>query len=135
MPKSEWAFLRKGLPFVAIVLGGAYTIHFFQQVRYDFRQVQQQKDNLEKIRSSLEKGGVKVRKNVTLEEIYKEVAELDADNWENVRGPRDNEDNVQYKQAVARQQEIAERKRQDRKKTLLRELEQKQQEQQQQNQG
>ncbi|PAV81684.1 hypothetical protein WR25_04717 [Diploscapter pachys] len=123
MPKSEWAFLRKGLPFVAIVLGGAYTIHFFQQVRYDFRQVQQQKDNLEKIRSSLEKGGVK------------EVAELDADNWENVRGPRDNEDNVQYKQAVARQQEIAERKRQDRKKTLLRELEQKQQEQQQQNQG
>lgn len=58
-----------------------------------------------------------MRKNVTLEQIYKasrnellsdferkkgvqEVAELDADNWENVRGPRDNEDNVQYKQAV-----------------------------------
>uniref|UniRef100_A0AC34FGW2 Cytochrome c oxidase assembly protein COX16 homolog, mitochondrial n=1 Tax=Panagrolaimus sp. ES5 TaxID=591445 RepID=A0AC34FGW2_9BILA len=60
---------------------------------------------------SLEKAGVKVRKNLTVEDIYQEIAETDTENWENIRGPREFEDNQQYEEAKKRQKAEAEIKR------------------------
>lgn len=39
-------FFRVGLPFFAIVAGGAYLLQHFQRVRYDFRRVKQVDENL-----------------------------------------------------------------------------------------
>lgn len=45
-------FVRVGLPFFAIVIGGAYGLHFFQRVRFDFRKIKQEDENLETLVSS-----------------------------------------------------------------------------------
>jgi cytochrome c oxidase assembly protein subunit 16 len=111
MPKSNLNFLRVGLPFFAIVIGSAFGLHFFQQVRYDYTKVRKERDTIAKIHDSLEKAGVKVRKNLTVEDIYQEVAETDTDNWENIRGPREFEDNQQYEEAKKRQKAEAEARR------------------------
>uniref|UniRef100_A0A0K0DEJ4 Cytochrome c oxidase assembly protein COX16 homolog, mitochondrial n=1 Tax=Angiostrongylus cantonensis TaxID=6313 RepID=A0A0K0DEJ4_ANGCA len=96
MSSRNLRFFRVGLPFFSIVLGGAYGLHYFQQVRLDFRKLKQQDATLELLKSSLEESGIRLRKNVTTEDIYKEVANLDTENWENIRGPRENEDNTEY---------------------------------------
>ncbi|VDK57596.1 unnamed protein product, partial [Cylicostephanus goldi] len=49
-------------------------------------------------RSDFEKRGLKLRKNVTVDTVYKEVANLDTEHWENIRGPREFEDNCEYEQ-------------------------------------
>lgn len=113
MSSRNLKFFRVGLPFFSIVIGGAYGLHYFQQVRYDFRKLKQQDNNLEELRSRLEKSGIPIRENVTVESVYKEVAALDTDNWENIRGPRETEDNTEYLNIKAKQQEanrIARRK-------------------------
>uniref|UniRef100_A0A914YW96 Cytochrome c oxidase assembly protein COX16 homolog, mitochondrial n=1 Tax=Panagrolaimus superbus TaxID=310955 RepID=A0A914YW96_9BILA len=103
MPKSNLNFLRVGLPFFAIVFGSAFGLHYFQQVRFDYSKVKKERDTVSNIHDSLEKAGVKVRKNLTVEDIYQEVAETDTENWENIRGPREFEDNQQYEAAKKRQ--------------------------------
>lgn len=47
MSNRNLRFIRVGLPFFSIVLGGAYGLHYFQQVRLDFRKLKQQDANLE----------------------------------------------------------------------------------------
>ncbi|KHN73877.1 putative peptidyl-tRNA hydrolase 2 [Toxocara canis] len=94
-----WRFVRKGLPFFTIVAGGAFGLCFFQQVRYDFRRSQRIDANLEVLKNDLSGLGVPVKKNVTIESVLKEVEESDTDNWENVRGPREFEDNSEFLQA------------------------------------
>uniref|UniRef100_A0A914Y914 Cytochrome c oxidase assembly protein COX16 homolog, mitochondrial n=1 Tax=Panagrolaimus superbus TaxID=310955 RepID=A0A914Y914_9BILA len=111
MPKSNLNFLRVGLPFFAIVFGSAFGLHYFQQVRFDYSKVKKERDTVSNIHDSLEKAGVKVRKNLTVEDIYQEVAETDTENWENIRGPREFEDNQQYEAAKKRQKAEAEIKR------------------------
>ncbi|KAL6742897.1 hypothetical protein Aduo_015994 [Ancylostoma duodenale] len=96
MSNRNLRFIRVGLPFFSIVLGGAYGLHYFQQVRLDFRKLKQQDANLEHLKSDLEKSGVRLRKNVTVDSVYKEVANLDTEHWENIRGPRESEDNSEY---------------------------------------
>ncbi|KJH50464.1 aminoacyl-tRNA hydrolase [Dictyocaulus viviparus] len=98
-------FFRVGLPFFCIVVGGAYGLHFFQQVRYDFRRLKQQDANLQALRSDLERSGVHLRKDVTIESIQKELTNLDTESWENIRGPRVGEDNSEYLKAKAEQVE------------------------------
>ncbi|EYC29308.1 hypothetical protein Y032_0006g2903 [Ancylostoma ceylanicum] len=118
MSNRNLRFFRVGLPFFSIVLGGAYGLHYFQQVRLDFRKLKQQDANLEHLRSDLEKSGLKLRKNVTVESVYKEVANLDTENWENIRGPRESEDNSEYQQIKARQQEANRKARAERLKHI-----------------
>uniref|UniRef100_A0A7E4ZRK9 peptidyl-tRNA hydrolase n=1 Tax=Panagrellus redivivus TaxID=6233 RepID=A0A7E4ZRK9_PANRE len=85
---SNLRFIRVGLPFFAIVFGSAFGLHYFQQVRYDFSQVKKESAQIDKIHDDLAKAGVKTRKGLTVEDVYQEVAELDTDNWDNIRGPR-----------------------------------------------
>lgn len=108
---SRLKFVRVGLPFFAIVLGSAYGLHFFQQVRFDFRKIKQEDDNLELLRSDLTKSGLRLREGVTVESVYKEVAELDTDSWENIRGPRDTEDLTDYNRIKKQQQEASRKAR------------------------
>ncbi|CAJ0568110.1 unnamed protein product, partial [Mesorhabditis spiculigera] len=65
------------------------------EVRYEFRQVKKEDDNLEKLHRDLEKKGIQFKPK-SVEEIYKEVAAEDTDNWANIRGPHENEDNSEY---------------------------------------
>ncbi|ULT89967.1 hypothetical protein L5515_008240 [Caenorhabditis briggsae] len=104
---SRLKFVRVGLPFFALVLGSAYGLHFFQQVKFDFRKIKQEDDNLELLRSDLTKSGVRLREGVTVDSVYKEVAALDTDNWENIRGPRDTEDLTEYNRIKKQQQEAS----------------------------
>jgi len=111
MSNPNLKFIRVGLPFFAIVFGSAFGLHYFQQVRYDFSRVKKEAIAVENIRDSLAEAGLKVKKNVTVEDIYQEVSELDTDNWQNIRGPREFEDNSQYETAKRRQQEEARARR------------------------
>jgi cytochrome c oxidase assembly protein subunit 16 len=111
MPKSNLNFLRVGLPFFVIVLGSAFGLHYFQQVRYDFSKIKKERDTVNKLHESFEKAGIKVRKNLTVEDIYQEIAEADTDNWENIRGPREFESNQEYEEAKKRQKAEAEARR------------------------
>ncbi|VDO25427.1 unnamed protein product [Heligmosomoides polygyrus] len=96
MSSRNLKFFRVGLPFFTIVLGGAYGLHYFQQVRFDFRKLKLQDTNLEHLKTDLEKSGVRLRKDVTVDSVYKEVAVIDTENWENIRGPREAEDISDY---------------------------------------
>uniref|UniRef100_A0A8R1UJH4 peptidyl-tRNA hydrolase n=1 Tax=Pristionchus pacificus TaxID=54126 RepID=A0A8R1UJH4_PRIPA len=115
MSGRDAKFIKTALPFFSLVLGGAWGLHYFQQVRYDFRHIQQLDNNTDALKSDLNKGGIKVRDNVTVETVYKEVAQLDTDNWENIRGPRDTEDLTQYNKIKNSQQEANTRARAEKK--------------------
>uniref|UniRef100_A0A1I8AUP8 Cytochrome c oxidase assembly protein COX16 homolog, mitochondrial n=1 Tax=Steinernema glaseri TaxID=37863 RepID=A0A1I8AUP8_9BILA len=45
--RGNLKFIRVGLPFFSIVFGGAFGLHYFQQVRFDFRKIKKTDDNLE----------------------------------------------------------------------------------------
>ncbi|KAE9552987.1 hypothetical protein FO519_003791 [Halicephalobus sp. NKZ332] len=111
MSNPTLKFVKVGLPFFAIVFGSAFGLHYFQQVRYDFSRVKKEAVAVESLRDSLAEAGLKVKKNVTIEDVYQEVSELDTDNWENIRGPREFEDNSQYEKAKKDQQEEARARR------------------------
>uniref|UniRef100_A0A0K0DU35 peptidyl-tRNA hydrolase n=1 Tax=Strongyloides stercoralis TaxID=6248 RepID=A0A0K0DU35_STRER len=82
---SSWNFLKKGLPFFAIVFGGAYGLHFFQQVRYEFRKVKHEEASINEVKGELRKVGLKVKDDVTIDSVFKEITELDTESWENIR--------------------------------------------------
>ncbi|TKR60306.1 hypothetical protein L596_027571 [Steinernema carpocapsae] len=101
--RSGLKFIRVGLPFFSIVFGGAFGLHYFQQVRYDFRKTRQIDENLDVLRDDLKESGLKVRKDVSIDSVYKEVVELDTENWENIRGPREFEDLTNYERIKQQQ--------------------------------
>uniref|UniRef100_A0A0M3IVQ9 Cytochrome c oxidase assembly protein COX16 homolog, mitochondrial n=1 Tax=Ascaris lumbricoides TaxID=6252 RepID=A0A0M3IVQ9_ASCLU len=68
---GEWRFFRKGLPFFTIVAGGAFSLYFFQQVRYDFRKSRRVDANLEVLKGDLGDLGIQIKKNVTVESVLK----------------------------------------------------------------
>ncbi|CEF69773.1 Peptidyl-tRNA hydrolase, PTH2 family and Cytochrome c oxidase assembly protein COX16 family and Peptidyl-tRNA hydrolase II domain-containing protein [Strongyloides ratti] len=82
---STWNFLKKGLPFFSIVVGGAYGLHFFQKVRYDFRKIKQEEVAVDEVKGELKKVGIKVKDKVTIDNIFEEIVELDTESWENIR--------------------------------------------------
>ncbi|CAJ0961727.1 unnamed protein product, partial [Mesorhabditis belari] len=109
MTKSSLKFWKVGLPFFTLLIGSAYGLHFFQEVRYDFRRVKKEDTNLEQIKTDLSKSGIKVKDKVTVEDIYKEIAVEDTENWTNIRGPHENEDNSEYFKIQKEQREQRDR--------------------------
>ncbi|CAG5130525.1 unnamed protein product [Candidula unifasciata] len=87
--KAIWAqimkrrFLKTGLPFIVLVAGGSFFLKEFTGIRYQFRQ------GMKMSKEEAEKLGIKF---VSLEEVVKEMEQMDVDNWENIRGPRPWED-------------------------------------------
>jgi len=77
-------FLKLGLPFFALVVGGSLCLRQFSQVRYDHRA--QKTLNREEV----EEMGIKMKpaSETTMEKEFKRMQAMDIDTWENKRGPR-----------------------------------------------
>ncbi|XP_066142049.1 cytochrome c oxidase assembly protein COX16 homolog, mitochondrial [Euwallacea fornicatus] len=84
-------FVRFGLPFLTLMVGGSFGLKEFTQLRYQFRTVSPVTPEYAK------KFGIEMKKpgEVTLEKEYEKIKKLDIDNWEQVRGPRPWEEKVQ----------------------------------------
>lgn len=81
-------FVKYGIPFLTVVVGGSLGLREFAQLRYQF-------SNVSPISQQIEKHGIDMKKpgEVTLESEYEKIKQLDIDNWEQVRGPRPWEEN------------------------------------------
>ncbi|KAI8434179.1 hypothetical protein MSG28_012294 [Choristoneura fumiferana] len=86
---SKRKSFRYGLPFLLFVVGGSFGLREWTQIRYQFSQVKGVS------KAEAEKMGLHKAKDVTLEDTYEEIQQLDIDNWENKRGPRPWEPNTQ----------------------------------------
>ncbi|KAK9891486.1 hypothetical protein WA026_014723 [Henosepilachna vigintioctopunctata] len=83
-PLFSSSFLKKGLPFLIICIGGSFGLRAFASLRYEY-------SNRSLIKpEDLEKEGIKLRpkEERTMEAQYEKIKKLDIDNWENIRGPR-----------------------------------------------
>lgn len=86
-------FVKFGLPFLFVIVGGSFGLKEFAQLRYQFSRKSQISPD------ELEKHGIKMKKpgEVTLETEYDKIKNLDTDNWEQIRGPRPWEEDFQEK--------------------------------------
>ncbi|XP_041353598.1 cytochrome c oxidase assembly protein COX16 homolog, mitochondrial-like isoform X2 [Gigantopelta aegis] len=82
-------FVRYGLPFLIVIVGGSYGLKYFAVVRYEFRKGKM---------ITYEEGkkyGLQVKKKEdkpSLESEYLSLEQKDMDSWKNIRGPRPWED-------------------------------------------
>ncbi|XP_044735964.1 cytochrome c oxidase assembly protein COX16 homolog, mitochondrial [Chrysoperla carnea] len=77
-------FIRYGIPFMCLVVGGSFGLREFTQIKFQFKPTKKITPE------EAEKYGVKMKnpKEVTLESEYEKIKELDIEHWENIRGPR-----------------------------------------------
>lgn len=78
-------FIRFGLPFMLLVVGGSFGLREFSQIRYDYRRVKFISPE------ELKKQGIemKPRGSVTIETEYKKLMEqVNLEDYENKRIPR-----------------------------------------------
>lgn len=78
-------FIRYGLPFILLVVGGSFGLKEFSQIRYDYRKVKFISPE------ELKKQGIemKPRGSVTIETEYKKLLEqVNLEDYENKRIPR-----------------------------------------------
>lgn len=78
-------FLRFGVPFIIMIVGGSFGLKEFSQVRYDHRKIRFISPE------ELKKQGIemKPRGSVTIESEYKKLIEkVNLDDYENKRIPR-----------------------------------------------
>ncbi|XP_029643518.1 cytochrome c oxidase assembly protein COX16 homolog, mitochondrial [Octopus sinensis] len=81
-------FVRHGLPFITLIVGGSFLLKEYATLRYQFR-----KSEITSAKEIAEKTGIEAKEEpVTLEKIYDEMKKEDLDTWENIRGPRPWED-------------------------------------------
>lgn len=82
-------FVKFGIPFLVVILGGSFGLKEFTQLRFQFKQVSQITPE------EMRKRGIEMKKpgEVTLESEYEKIKNLDIDSWEQVRGPRPWEEN------------------------------------------
>ncbi|CAI4222957.1 unnamed protein product [Auanema sp. JU1783] len=118
MSNRNIKFFRVGLPFFTIIFGGAYGLHYFQQVRFDFRRIKQEDNNLNSLKTDLSQGGLNLKEDVSVDTVYKEISTIDTDNWSNIRGPREFEDNSEYLTAKANQQSRSLQEKEEKKRSL-----------------
>ncbi|XP_065542868.1 cytochrome c oxidase assembly protein COX16 homolog, mitochondrial [Lathamus discolor] len=84
-----------GVPLLLYLIGGSFGLREFAQIRYDVHKLHGKVDPALK---------EKLKQNtVTLESEYEKLNKADLNNWENIRGPRLEEDsrNVQKQQREA----------------------------------
>lgn len=87
---SKRRFFKFGVPFVSLIILGSFGLREFAGLRYQFRTTSRVREEADKIGIEM-----KDRKEVTLEAEYEKVKKMDIDNWENIRGPRPWEENIQ----------------------------------------
>ncbi|XP_071541052.1 cytochrome c oxidase assembly protein COX16 homolog, mitochondrial [Panulirus ornatus] len=97
-------FVRYGVPFLALVVGGSFGLREFAQLRYDFRSGKR----LTKEEAKEQGIEMKDQREVTLETEFEKIKTIDTGSWENVRGPRPwEEGNRLYEEALQRSGKMA----------------------------
>uniref|UniRef100_A0A915PK30 peptidyl-tRNA hydrolase n=1 Tax=Setaria digitata TaxID=48799 RepID=A0A915PK30_9BILA len=94
---SGWKFICKGLPFLAV--GGATLLlaHKIQQIKFEFGPSFCTLADAEEISQFLNNKGIGFdQEDITT--IYQKLVGKEDDNWENIRGPRESEDNQEFLQ-------------------------------------
>ncbi|XP_032514267.1 cytochrome c oxidase assembly protein COX16 homolog, mitochondrial [Danaus plexippus] len=86
---SKRKSIKYGLPFIVFMIGGSFGLREWTQIRYQFSAVKGVS------KEEAEKMGLHREKEVTLESAYEDIKKLDIDNWENKRGPRPWENNIE----------------------------------------
>ncbi|XP_037896640.1 cytochrome c oxidase assembly protein COX16 homolog, mitochondrial [Glossina fuscipes] len=79
-----------GVPFLILMVAGSFGLQKFSELRYKYsRQQTITPEEMELI-------GVNMKKpeDVTIEREFEKITKLDIENWENIRGPRPWEENV-----------------------------------------
>ncbi|KAL1229710.1 Cytochrome c oxidase assembly protein [Trichinella spiralis] len=94
-------FIRYGVPFIGFVVCGSLGLQFFTSIRLEYRKVFASR----KLFTSL---GVDPSKQKSLEQIYEEdIAGKKFDDWKNIRAPRPEESNFEFKEAISERQKNA----------------------------
>ncbi|KAL7073144.1 hypothetical protein ACQ4LE_007035 [Meloidogyne hapla] len=107
-------FFRDGVTYLFMLSGLIFGVHFFQRIKFEFKN---KRPTDPSVVASLDEMGLTSKK--TTEQLYKEMVEsTDSDNWENIRGPRPGEDNLEYKRAKEKQQKERQKQREERNKLL-----------------
>ncbi|KAJ6636710.1 Cytochrome c oxidase assembly protein COX16 like, mitochondrial [Pseudolycoriella hygida] len=77
-------FVRYGVPFLLLVVGGSFGLKEFQNIKFKyFRNTSVSPEVMAKYGIDMKKKG-----EVTLETEFEKVKQIDIDNWTNIRGPR-----------------------------------------------
>lgn len=105
---SGWRFLRKGLPFLAVGGSTLLLAYKIQQIKFDFAPSASAFANAEEVNQFLNTKGV-ANKQESIEAVYQSLVEKENNSWENIRGPRESEDNQDFLQLRQRRKEEAER--------------------------
>ena len=80
-------FVRLGVPFVGLIVGGSFGLQYFASLRYEFSK----KKSLSEEEAS--QYGIRMKaEKVTAEGVLEDIQHQDIDQWENIRGPRPWED-------------------------------------------
>ncbi|GBP31573.1 Cytochrome c oxidase assembly protein COX16 homolog, mitochondrial [Eumeta japonica] len=81
--------IMKALKHLKVEKAAGYDRVSSEMLRYEFAPVKSMSNE------EAEKLGLHKEKNVTLETVYEEIKDIDTENWENIRGPRPWENNLQ----------------------------------------
>lgn len=76
-------FLRYGLPFITLLVGGSFGLQRFAELRYAVK-----KGRTLTNEEARELGVLKKEEAPTLESEYASLKSKDLDTWQNIRGPR-----------------------------------------------
>ncbi|KAM3717108.1 Cytochrome c oxidase assembly protein [Dirofilaria immitis] len=101
---SSWKFICKGLPFLTV--GGATLLlaYKIQQIKFEFGPSSYTFADAEEVGQFLNTKGIGYQQK-NIEAVYQELVEKEDKSWENIRGPRDSEDNKEFLLLKKRRQE------------------------------
>ncbi|VDK69976.1 unnamed protein product [Litomosoides sigmodontis] len=95
--RRSWKFFGKGLPFLAVGSATLLLAYKIQQIKFEFGPSSCTLADTEEIKQFLNNKGIgNQQKNI--EAVYQELVKKDDDGWENIRGPRESEDNKEFLQ-------------------------------------
>ncbi|KAK6108441.1 Peptidyl-tRNA hydrolase PTH2 family protein [Brugia pahangi] len=93
----SWKFICKGLPFLAVGGSTLLLAYKIQQIKFEFGPSSCTLADAEEIKQFLNTEGIS-KQQESVETIYQKLVKEEDDNWENIRGPRDSEDNKEFLQ-------------------------------------
>ncbi|KAF7638403.1 hypothetical protein Mgra_00002084 [Meloidogyne graminicola] len=107
-------FFGEAVTYLVMLSGLIFGAHFFQRIKFEFKNNRPADPSI--VASMSELGLTSKKSN---EQLYKEMIESNnSDDWENIRGPRPEENNLEYKKAKEKQQKEREKQREERRKFL-----------------
>ncbi|VDM99071.1 unnamed protein product [Thelazia callipaeda] len=90
---STLKFILKGVPFLIAGSATLLLAYKIQQIKFEFGPSSSELATKKEFKQFLNKYGIHQQSD---EAIYQELVEKRSDDWENIRGPRDSEDNREF---------------------------------------